>query len=239
MATMTLDELVSQLRKSYGDALQAVVLYGSGAAGEFIPKRSDYNVLVLVRELSLPTLRNAAAVTRAWSEGGNPPPLTMTGAEWRSSADVFPMEYADILERHRVLFGEPPFDGIAVRARDLRLQLEDQAMGKLLQLRQGVLAAGGQPARQRELLAASVSTIMVLFRAVLRLSGTPPPSDTEALARLVGERAGFRSEPFERVVRHVRENGALPDAEVEATLAGYLAGTEALVAHVNALDATP
>src|SRR5258707_8543144 len=25
--------------------------------------------------------------------------------EWRHSADVFPMEYADILERHRVLHG--------------------------------------------------------------------------------------------------------------------------------------
>ncbi len=239
MATMTLDELVSQLRKSYGDALQAVVLYGSGATGEYIPKRSDYNVLVLVRELSLPTLRNAAAVTRAWSEGGNPPPLTMTGAEWRSSADVFPMEYADILERHRVLFGEPPFDGIAVRARDLRLQLEYQSMAKLLQLRQGVLAAGGEAVRQRDLMAASVSTFMVLFRALLRLAGAVPPADNEALARLAGERAGFDAGPFERVVRHVRGNATLADADVEGTLAGYLAGTQAFVAHVNALDATP
>ena len=34
MATMTLDELVSQLRAAYGAELRAVVLYGSAAAGE-------------------------------------------------------------------------------------------------------------------------------------------------------------------------------------------------------------
>ena len=63
--------------------------------------------------------------------------MTMTLEEWRRSADIFPMEYADILERNRVLHGAPPFEGIAVDRADLRLQLEQQVMGKLLQLRQG------------------------------------------------------------------------------------------------------
>jgi hypothetical protein len=44
-------------------------------------------------------------------------------------------------------------------------------MGKLLKLRQGVLAAGGDTKAQTELLAASLSTIMVIFRAIQRLNG--------------------------------------------------------------------
>jgi predicted nucleotidyltransferase len=95
MATMTLEQLVTQLRAAYGDELRAVVLYGSAAAGEHIPKRSDYNVLVIVESLGLDRLRAAAAVARAWGESGNPPPLTLTVNEWRGSADIFPMEYAD------------------------------------------------------------------------------------------------------------------------------------------------
>ena len=51
MATMTLDELVSQLRAAYGTELHAGVLYGSAAAGEHIPKRSDDHVLVLANGL--------------------------------------------------------------------------------------------------------------------------------------------------------------------------------------------
>src|SRR5678810_119420 len=131
---MTLEELVAQLQKVYGAQLRSVVLYGSAAAGEHIPKRSDYNVLVVVDELTMQHMRAGAAVARAWGEDGNPPPLTLTQSEWRGSADIFPMEYADILERHRVLFGDPPFDGISVDRKDLRLQLEQEAMGKVIKL---------------------------------------------------------------------------------------------------------
>ena len=81
-------------------------------------------------------LRAVAAVSKAWAEAGNPPPMTFTVKEWKSSSDIFPMEYADILERHRVLFGDPPFDGIRVSPTELRLQVEHETMGKLLQLRQ-------------------------------------------------------------------------------------------------------
>src|SRR5262245_33180384 len=139
MARMTLDELVSQLRAAYGNALRWVVLYGSAAAGEYDPKRSDYNVLVVVDSLDATKLAAASAASRAWAEAGNPAPLTMTTSEWRGSSDIFPMEYADVLERHRVLHGEAPFEGIQVDLRDLRLQLEQEAMGKLIKLRQGVL----------------------------------------------------------------------------------------------------
>jgi hypothetical protein len=231
---MTLDELVGQLQKVYGSALQSVVLYGSAAAGEHIPKRSDYNVLVVVDELTMDHMRTGAAVARAWGEDGNPPPLTLTVNEWRGSADIFPMEYADILERHRVLYGTPPFEGITVGRQHLRLQLEHEAMGKLLKLRQGVLAAGGDPKQQVELLAASLSTIMVIFRAVQRLHGVAlPPTDYERLSRDVAARAGFDAAPFVRVVQHVRGAGKIGTSELAAVLTGYLDGVHRLVSYLD------
>src|SRR3954462_15399315 len=128
---MKLDELVRQLQLAYAEALKSVVLFGSSVAGEHRAKTSDYNVLVIVDSLPLEKLRAVSAVSKAWAEGGNPPPMTFTNNEWRSSADIFPMEYADILERHRVLFGTPPFDGIKVTPSDLRLEVEQQTMDKL------------------------------------------------------------------------------------------------------------
>ena len=233
MAKMTLDALVSQLRSAYGAELRAVVLYGSAAAGEHIPKRSDYNVLVVVDSLPLDKLRAAAAVARAWAETGNPPPLTLTSREWRSSADIFPMEYADILERHKVLHGDPSFDGLRVRPADLRLQLEHEAMGKLLKLRQGVLAGGGDAKANIELLAQSLSTIMVIFRAVERLHEAVPPTDYDRLSRDVAKRVGFEPEPFTRVVRHVRGEAKLVPADVSTVLAGYIDGMHKLVAYLD------
>lgn len=230
---MTLDELVDQLKKVYGAQLRTVVLYGSAAAGEHIPKRSDYNVLVVVDELTMQHMRTGAAVARAWAEGGNPPPLTLTASEWRRSSDIFPMEYADILERHRVLYGTPPFDEISVDPQHLRLQLEHEAMGKLLRLRQGVLAAGGDAKAQIDLLAASLSTIMVIFRAVERLHGSVPPTDYDRLSRDVARRVGFDAEPFARVVRHVRGETKLGSSEVATVLEGYIGGMNRLVAYLD------
>lgn len=233
MAKMTLDELVSQLRAAWGASLRSVVLYGSAATGEHIPKRSDYNVLVIVDALDVTTLGAASAVARAWGEAGNPPPLTMTESEWRGSSDIFPMEYADILERHRVLHGAPPFDGISVAPGDLRLQLEHEAMGVLLKLRQGVLAAGGDAKRQIELMAASRSSVLVVFRALLRLHGKVPPADALGVVREAAAVAGLDGAPFDRVVRHVRGEQELTSAEAGEVLAGYLRGVQQLVAHLD------
>ncbi len=236
---MTIEELVAQLQKVYGAQLRSVVLYGSAAAGEHIPKRSDYNVLVIVDELTMQHMRTGAAVARAWGEDGNPPPLTLTADEWRGSSDIFPMEYADILERHRVLYGSPPFDGISVNRRDLRLQLEHEAMGKLLKLRQGVLAAGGESKAQLELLAASLSTIMVIMRAVQRLNGEVPPTDYERLSRDVAARVGLDAEPFVRVVRHVRGAEKIGSSDVSTVLTGYLEGMHRLVSYLNSYEPNP
>lgn len=235
MATMTLDELVRQLQAVYRDELVAVVLYGSAAAGEHIPKKSDYNVLVVVRELDLARLGAEAAVARAWADAGSPPPMTLTEEEWRTSADIFPMEYADILERHKVLAGVAPFDGIAVDKAHLRLQVEHEAMGKLIQLRQGILAAGGEDKRLVELLPRSLSSFMVVFRAVLRLHGEVPPTDYQQLSRAVGAKAGFDAEPFVAVVRHVRGDQKLATSDVRTVVAGYLAGATRLVRHLDAV----
>jgi len=230
---MKLEELVSQLELAYGDGLRSVVLFGSAVAGEHNPKKSDYNVLVIVNALPLEKLRAVAAVSKAWAEGGNPPPLTFTDSEWRSSADIFPMEYADILERHRVLFGTPPFDGIRVAPTDLRLEVEQQTMGKLLQLRQATMGAGGDDRLQLEVLEKSLSTLMVIFRGISRLHGQVPSQDYEELTRQLAARAGFSPDPFVRVIRHVRGVEKIPRERAARILESYLGAMERLVAYLD------
>ena len=230
---MKLEELVKQLQLAYGEGLRSVVLFGSAVAGEHRPKKSDYNVLVIVDSLPPDRLRSVAAVSKAWAEDGNPPPMTFTTSEWKSSADIFPMEYADILERHRVLFGEPLADGIVVKPSDLRLEVEQQTMGKLLHLRQATMGAGGDSKLQLEVLEKSLSTLMVIFRGVSRLQGQVPSQDYEELTRSLAQRAGFSPDPFVKVIRHVRGDEKIPRDSAAGILEGYLAAMERLVAYLN------
>ena len=234
MAQMTLEELVRQLSLAFGGGLQCVAVYGSSARGEHVTKKSDINVLVLVDVITMERLRAEGGVARAWQEAGNPPPLTLTVGEWQSSVDIFPIEYADILAHHRVLHGALPTDGIRVDARDLRLQLEHEAMSKLLRLRHGLLTAANDDGALLDLLGASVSSILVLLRATLRLLGEEPPADSRALLDRVAARAngGFSVVGVRRVLEHARGT-AIPRNKARESAEEYLTDVAGLVAYLD------
>lgn len=240
MAKMKLDDLVSQLRAAYGDALSAVVLYGSAAGGEHHEKRSDMNILVIAKTLTVSSMRAAGAVARAWGEAGHPPPLTLTEAEWRSSVDVFAMEHADILQRHKILYSAPPFDlkyGVTVSPRDLRLQLEYEALGMLLRLRARVLTSDHDARQRLETLVSGTSQVLVLFRAILRVRDTVPPTDNDELCRLTASHAGFDPSPFIAVLGHWRGGKTFDLATLDGVLELYHSGLEKVVAYLDALPA--
>ena len=234
---LTRDDLVTQLQTAFGDALRAVVLYGSAASGEAVPGRSDQNVLLVADQLPMATLRALGQTMRAWQEAGNPPVLSLTTEEWQGSADIFPMEYADILERHLVLHGALPLEAVRVSLADLRLQVEQEAMGKLLRLRRAVMTAGTDAERQRELLRASLSALLVIFRGVLRLQGVEPPRDAAQVIRAVATTCAFDAGPYLAVVA-LRGGTALDADATDRALTGYLQGMEALVAWLDGFSPT-
>ncbi|MEX2180865.1 MAG: hypothetical protein WD771_02405 [Gemmatimonadaceae bacterium] len=235
MAKMTLDGLTAQLTQAFGDALTAVVLYGSAARSERVESRSDHNVLVVVRALTPAALRAAAAAASAWGDAGNLPPLVMTEAEWRSSRDVFAMEHADIEARHQLLWGALPAPAGPVDATHLRHQLEFEALGKLLAFRQGILACAGDSKRELELLTASRSAVLVLLRTLLRVHGEPATDSAEEVVRRAAALAGFDPAPFLDVIGHARGTTPIAKARADAVLEAYHAGLKRLVAHVDAL----
>ncbi len=238
MAKMSLDDLVVQLRAAYGEALRAVVLYGSAAGGEHHAKHSDYNVLVLVRDLSAEAMRAASAAAGAWDSAGQRQPLTLTEAEWGSSVDVFAMEHADILERHKVLYvasGFEPFAGMVVAAADVRRQLEFEAMGTLLRVRAAMIGANDSDKRSIELLAGSAGQILTLFRAVWRLTSTAPVPDTDVLCSAVATKAGFDAAPFRAVLAHRRGLAKMESAQAAGILSGYHDGLSRLVAYIDTI----
>ena len=226
-------ELVAALQGALGDALVAVVRFGSAVAGEVLPGQSDTNLLVIVQSLSLEALLHKSAAVQRWTAAGNPPPLLLTLDEWRSSSDIFAMEYADILHRHQVLEGDAPFEGVSVAPNDLRLHVEREAMGKLLQLRRAIMAVGADGTKQLQLLLNGVSTLMVLFRGVSRVAGNAPPMDYIELSREIGSLVGFDAQPFERLVRHARREVQIPAGEVTPVLVGVLNAMGRLVAYLD------
>lgn len=229
MATTTAASFTQDLQRVLGGDLSAVVMYGSavGATGSV-----GANLLVLVRTLRPAALRELGEAVAGWQAAGHPPPLILTDAEWRSSRDVFAMEHADIAARHQVLAGTLPASSVS--ADDLRRQLEYEAMGALIHLRQGILACNADPKREIQLLLASKGTVLALLRALLRVHGEEAPASASVLVRTAAAKAGFDAGPFVELLDHI-EGRPIPDSRADAVLTAYHAQLKKLVAHVDAM----
>ncbi|RPJ53355.1 MAG: nucleotidyltransferase domain-containing protein, partial [Acidobacteria bacterium] len=142
---MTPEQLVEKLKQANPTGLKAVILYGSAAAGDHVGKRSDYNILVVMDQLGLRELKLFLKPSEAWVKDGNTPPLLFTPEVLQRSADVFPIEMLDIRDSHRVLYGEDITGEIQINPENLRLQLEHELKGKVIQLRERYLSTGGKP----------------------------------------------------------------------------------------------
>lgn len=234
MATMTLEELVRQLALAHGAALRCVALYGSTVRGERVSRQPNLNVLVLVDGIDMDHLRREASVARAWREAGHPPPLTLTMTEWRTSSDIFPIEYADILAHYKILHGALPADRPVVRKEDLRLQLEHETLSKLLRLRHAILASGGEPRALLDMLEVSASSIMTLLRSTLRLVGEEPPAESGQVLDRIEVITGINAGMFRRVLGHSRGDAKLKESDAVSVSANYLASVAELVAWVDA-----
>jgi hypothetical protein len=202
------DEFVEQLQQVIPGRLQSAVLYGSAAAGEFVPGTSNYNVLLVVDRLGMAELNALSEMTVQWAKEGNRPPLLFTRKELLASADVFPIELLDIRQSYRVLFGTYPLADLAIRPEHLRLQLERELKEKLLALRERYVLAAGKPARVLDLLASSVVGFLVLFRAALRLFQEDVPARKVDALRLLTQHIAFDPRPLLEVdqLKHGRRD---------------------------------
>jgi hypothetical protein len=233
---MTLDQLVTQLRAAHGDALLGILVYGSTAHDPAAKK--GHNIAVVVRALDMAAMHADGAIARSWYEAGNPVPLVMTEAEWRSSVDVFAIEHADIADRHRVLFSSTGFavtSRAAVKVSDIRRQLEYELLAQLLAVRAAIAAAGNDADPQREILSVQAGRAVAMMRATLRLSGHPVPDGGEGVCAAAAELAGFDAAPFLAALRQRHGEAKVAKGELGATLDAFHAGLSRLVAFVDAL----
>lgn len=197
---VALDELVAKLTKALGSKLVSVVLYGSGATGDHHGSFSDLNILCVLEEITPVQLAATSPVFHWWQHKGNPSPLLLTEHEVQTSTDCFAIEFHDIREHHKLLFGRDVVSSLEVDRTFYRAQVERELRSKLLRLRQKASGVLGDANVLRRLLADSVSTFCVLFRHALILHGVEiGPRKREVIQRSA-ERFGIDPTPFEKLL---------------------------------------
>lgn len=202
---MDLGKYCGEIERIYGRNLKSIILYGSAASGDYTKKFSDYNLLIVLEKLGLGELKQISKVTNKWVKLNNPPPLMFTLERINNSLDVFPIEFLDIKDNHKVLYGEDPFKALEVNTANLRLELEHELKSKLIRFRELYILTEGNSSKVAELLVKSSSSFIALFKAVLRLTGdTVPVKKMEAVKLLCGK-LNIKVDIFERI-QSIRDN---------------------------------
>lgn len=227
-----LNRFADAVATAVGDNLVSLVLYGS-AAGPGRTARSDVNLLLILRDAGATALQPLGPVFRDWVKAGERAPLVFSESGWANAADVFPIEIEDIRHQHRVLRGRDPVEGVETAKADLRQALEREARSLLIQLRASYAAAAADGRALSTVVVDSVSTVLVLFRASLRLSDTAVPAAAADLVAAVAERAGFDASAFSWPLAQ-RAAGKLAKLDAyDPVAAAYL---DAIVAFVDFVD---
>ncbi len=191
-----LETFTSEIKRLLNDNLLSLNLYGSILRKDFTVGRSDINVLIITRTLTIEHLRlvcDACSTARAIGVA----PLFLTREDLETSADVFPVKFMGMQETHRLVYGEDILAGIQIQPTYLRLRCEQEIKNILLRLRTMYLRQNG-----RDLIPIMWS-LSTALRETLRLALSLTPDGMlprEQVIARAAARFGFDAEPVSLVL---------------------------------------
>jgi hypothetical protein len=232
-----LRDYLPQVTKLFGTTLEAVILYGSAAGGEYLPGRSNINLLLLLSRHEGPLLQRYATLHQRWQKERIVVPLFLTLAELRSSLDLFPLEYLEIQEQHILLAGSDPFPGLTIDLRNLRLQCEQEMRGNLLRLRQRFVEGGGMTEAIGILLPLSFTALLPCLRGLLRLSGRPAERSADAVLKAVQNELGVDTTAFKDILALRRGMISPGPMEMPRLFERYTVALQSLIERLDRLSA--
>lgn len=231
-----LARFVSDLKAAHADNLSSVTVYGSTAHDD-ADAAAQHDVLIVLRRVELDDLRRAVEPIRDWTRSGQPMPVYFSQDELQRAADVFPIEFLQMEQARRVLYGSDPFELVEISQANLRHQTEYELRTKSLQLRRLYFPAAASAEQLTRLLTDSLSSFAALFRAVLMLHGAPPPLTKRDAVQTTSRVLGLNISPFQQILELAQKKKArLTKSEAELLFGDYLGEIQKVIDAVDQID---
>ena len=219
---------VERLRAAIGDELISVVLFGGAARGSFDPTRSDANVMLVLRKVSMPMLDEIALAAEPVRREFALSLLTVTEEDLGDSAELFPTKFLDIQRNHETLWGRPVAASLAVPRDRLLRQARRELMNLHLRLRQVYLESRKRPEQLDAMIRRSTTTLTLNLGLLLELRNGQPCEDPAALLDAAA-RAGLDRAPLAQIVELKQARTSMNVAELLRLYAALMALVEATI----------
>ncbi len=179
-----LKEFVAAAREAFGDALRSVVLYGSGAEGR-LRATSDVNLILVLTEFAPGAADALREPLRAGQAAAKLAVMFLLESEVSAAVDAYPVKYADIVHRHRILYGANPFEGVSISRAASVFRLKQVLLNLRLRLRSLYVLRGLNEEQLVLVVADAAGPLRSCAATILALEGRRAPSPREALERVV------------------------------------------------------
>jgi predicted nucleotidyltransferase len=223
-------EFTNDYYKIYGDDLISIILYGSGARGDYIPKRSDLNFLIVLTEEGMMNLDKAFKVVARWQKRRVTTPLIMSREYITTSLDIFPLEFLNIKQHYQVVWGKDPLETIEIKQKQLRLQLEREIKGKLLRLRAAYIASKGWKRNLVHVASQSLTAFFSIFQGILYLRGKEIPHQRGDVTKAIEAETGVAAAPFARLLEVKEGKKKLSAQVIKGLMKSYIKEVSQLAA---------
>jgi predicted nucleotidyltransferase len=197
-----LSGFLAEARDALSDDLVSAVLFGSAVDGTLGPT-SDVNLLLVLRAFSSDRIERLRDELLTAEAAIKLRVMFLLEDEIPAAVEFFAQKFADILRRHRVVFGKDVFASLTVPRRAEIFRLKQILLNLVLRLREAYAVRGHRPEQATRILAETLGPLRAACATLLELEGTTSPDSTAALT--------FVSQSF----------GAEGEAAVAAILAAH------------------
>lgn len=230
-----LDNFVEDLKTLYADQLISVVLYGSAAGEDFVPGRSDLNTIIILKGVDFSALKKYQSLQKKYERQGIVAPLILDPEYIQTSADSFPIEFLDLKNQNKVLYGQDFISTLAIDSKNLRLQCEQELKAKLIRLRQHFLEVGDSQDKLERLISSSFGSLLPVLRNLLRLKNKNYVKNTPEILNQIQKEFDLSSDVFSQVWKFKKKELKLKGKELENLFAQYLDEVQKLAWKVDRL----
>jgi len=216
------DEFKDDYITIFGDDLVSVILYGSGARGEYIAKKSDINFLIVLNDNGMEHLNDSIDLVAKWEKRRVPVPLFLSEDYIKSSLDAFPLEFFNIRLAYSVAYGKDVLKDLNIEKGNLRLQCERELKAKLLLLRRSFLQANGEVRLLTGLVKQSFSAFISIFNALLYLKGNEIPGEYLNIIKEMSENYDINRDLFQDLSQIKKEEKKFTKDEIKKIVWEYI-----------------
>jgi len=228
------DEFVSDFRAAFGENLLSVVMYGSAATHEYRPGISDINIVVVLKDDSIPILEKSADTVKKWSKRKVSIPFFMTKEFIDSAIDSYPVEFLDIQSNYRILHGEDFFAHLDVKREHIRLQCERELRGIAIHLRKEFIRSAGSAGQLKLLLSLTMKKLLPIFKSMIVLNDKPIPKLRSDLIMTIEDLYDLGASALSDVA-HIRD-GSKPSAGWSLLFDKFIKTVDRLITVIDRKD---